>query len=169
MSRSVRATEEIIIPVGPLRRLVAIFLTVAIILALVWIAASQRDRIAVALGGTPATYIDSRLYQSVVLTTNQVYFGKLRIDGDVYLLTDVYSLNASNDTSSNSVQIVKRGDELNGPQEPLVIPGRAVLFFENMRADSQVMQAIGKIKLGQTSTPVPATPRPATPAPSPTR
>lgn len=167
-----RPTDAILIPVAPLRRLVGAAIALVVVVALVSIAVSQRDRIALLFGGTPAAYIDAGTYQSVVLTTNQVYFGRLRIDGDVYLLTDVYSLNASTDTSSDTVQLVKRGRELSGPTEPLVIPGRSVLFFENMRPDSQVMQAIGKIRLGQTSTPPPATATPArtaTPAPSASR
>lgn len=132
----------------------------------------QRDRIALAIGGTPAAYVDTTTYQSVVLVTNQVYFGRLRIDGDVYLLTDVYQLNASSDSNSGTVQLVKRGSELSGPAEPLVIPGRSVLFFENMKQDSQVMQAIRQIKSGNVSTPPPAqpsAPRTVTPSPSASR
>jgi len=135
----------------------------------------QRDRVSVLLGGTPVAYVDTSTYQSVVLVTNQVYFGRLRIDGDVYLLSDVYSFSASSDASTGTVQLVKRGSELNGPAEPLVIPGRSVLFFENMRTDSQVVQAIAKIKSGQTST-LPPTAAPTatatptrTPAPSASR
>ena len=134
---------------------------------------SQRDRIRLLLGGTEAAYIDASTYQSVVLTTNQVYFGKLKIDGDVYTLTDVYSFSGAVDPqTTGTVQLVKRGNELNGPEEPLVIPGRSVLFFENMRTDSQVMQAIRQIRSGNVSTPPPAqptVPRTVTPSPSATR
>lgn len=145
-----------------------------LLVALVVVAVvSQRERIRVALGGTEAAYVDPGTYQSVVLLTNQVYFGRLRIDGDVYTLSDVYSFSGAVDPqTTGTVQLVKRGNELHGPAEPLVIPGRAVLFFENMRPDSQVMQAIGKIKGGQTSTPPPAAPtsaRTASPAPSASR
>jgi hypothetical protein len=121
------------------------------------------------LAGSESAYIDRTTYQSVVLITNQVYFGKLSIDGEVYTLTDVYSLNAAGDTGG-TVQLVKRGNELHGPEEPLVVPSRSVLFFENMRPDSQVMQAIAKIRAGQTSTLPPATATPArTATPSPSR
>ena len=169
MSRSARSDDAITIPVASLRRLVTIVVVLIVLAAIAALAMAQRDRLALAFGGTPAAYIDQSTYQSVVLTTNQVYFGKLRLDGDVYLLTDVYSLNAGSDASSGSVQLVKRGGELNGPEDPLVIPGRSVLFFENMRQDSQVMNAIRQIKSGNipaaTATPV----RTATPAPSATR
>lgn len=171
MSRSARSDDAITIPVAPLRRLFTIVVVLVVLVALIAAALAQRDRLAIAFGGTPAAYIDQSTYQSVVLTTNQVYFGKLRLDGDVYLLTDVYSLNAGSDASS-SVQLVKRGGELNGPEDPLVMPGRSVLFFENMRPDSQVMVAIRQIKSGNIPTAAPATATPVrttTPTPSATR
>ena len=151
---------------APLRRLLALLVGLVAIAFLVVVALQVRTLVA----GSASAYVDATTYQSVVLTTNQVYFGKLKIDGDVYTLTDVYALNATGDTGSGTIQLVKRGSELNGPEEPLVIPGHAVLFFENMRPDSQVMQAIAKIRSGQTSTPPPATATPArTATPSPTR
>lgn len=172
MSQRPRSNDAILIPVGPLRRILGVLAVLALLVIAASVLVGQRDRIRLALGGTEAAYIDTTRYQSVVLLSNQVYFGKLRIDGDVYLLTEVYSLTAPSDSSSDTVQLVKRGNELSGPEEPLVIPGRSVLFFENMRPDSQVMQAIGKIRSGQTSTPPPATATPArtaTPAPSASR
>lgn len=173
MSQRPRAGDAIIIPVGPLRRIVGIVVILALVVIIAFVLVAQRDRIRLALGGTEAAYVDTTTYQSVVLLSNQVYFGKLRIDGDVYTLTDVYSFSGNSDPqTTGTVQLVKRGSELHGPGEPLVIPGRSVLFFENMRTDSQVVQAIGKIKLGQTSTPPPATATPArtaTPAPSASR
>jgi len=171
-TRSPRSNDAIAIPVAPLRRLLVVLVVVAIVLIIGSALLAQRDKIAVALGGTPAAYIDTSTYQSVVLTTNQVYFGRLRIDGDVYLLSDVYSFSAASDASTGTVQLVKRGSELNGPQEPLVMPGRSVLFFENMRTDSQVMKAISQIKAGNVSTPQPAQATPArtsSPTPSATR
>lgn len=160
--------DEIAIPVGPLRRLFWIIVSLALIVIVAFVLVAQRDRIRIALGGTEAAYIDTTTYQSVVLTTNQVYFGKLRIDGDVYTLTDVYSFSGTSDAASGTVQLVKRGSELHGPDEPLVAPGRSVLFFENMRNDSQVMNAIRQIKAGNT-TPLATPARTATPTPSASR
>ena len=168
MNQSAQRNDAISIPVAPLRRLIAFAAIVVVIVLVVIGVLSQRDRIQLVLGGTEAAYIDTTTYQSVVLSTNQVYFGKLRIDGDVYLLTDVYSLNASSETASGTVQLVKRGGELSGPTEPLVVPGRSVLFFENMRNDSQVMNAIRQIRAGNT-TPLATPALTATPTPSASR
>jgi hypothetical protein len=169
LSTRPRANDAILIPVSSVRRVVTIIVVLALVLIAGAVLVAQRERIRLALGGTEAAYIDTTTYQSVVLVTNQVYFGRLRIDGDVYTLSDVYSFSANSDASTGQVQLVKRGSELHGPEEPLVIPGRSVLFFENMRTDSEVVQAIGKIRSGQTSTPPPATASPqrsASPSPS---
>jgi len=169
LSQRPRANDAIVIPVEPIRRLIFLVVTVLAIAALALVVSGQRDRFRSLFVATESSFIDATTYQSVVLSTNQVYFGKLKIEGDVYTLTDVYSLTGS-DPSGGTVQLVKRGNELHGPEEPLVIPGRSVLFFENMRPDSQVMQAIAKIRAGQTSTPPPATATPArTATPSPSR
>jgi hypothetical protein len=167
LSPSAAPDDAITIPVAPLRRL--LFLVVALVAVALLVVLALRAR--ALLEGSASAYVDATTYQSVVLTTNQVYFGKLRIDGDVYTLSDVYSLSAASDTGG-TIQLVKRGSELHGPEEPLVIPSRSVLFFENMRPDSQVMQAIAKIRAGQTSTLPPATAAPArtaTPTPSASR
>lgn len=171
--RPPRRDDTLAIPISAVRRLLLALVLLLIVVGLGALLVAQRDRIRLALGGTEAAYINATTYQSVVLLSNQVYFGKLRIDGDVYTLSDVYSFSGASDPqTSGTVQLVKRGSELHGPEEPLVIPGRSVLFFENMRPDSQVVQAIGKIRSGQTSTPPPATVAPArtaTPAPSASR
>ena len=90
--RPPRRDDAITIPVAPLRRLLTIVVVLVVLGGLAIFALAQRDSIRAAFGGAEASYIDNTTYQSVVLTTNQVYFGKLRIDGDVYVLTEVYSL-----------------------------------------------------------------------------
>ena len=161
--------DAITIPVGAARRALGIALVLVIAAIVLATLIAQRDRIAMWLGATEPAYIDTSTYQSVVLTTNQVYFGRLRIDGDSYTLTDVYSFSGAVDPSQTGVvHLVKRGNELHGPSEPLVIPARSVLFFENMRQDSQVMKAIAQIRSGNVSTPPPAQSTPArTASPSP--
>ncbi len=167
--RQPRRDDAILVPVSAIRRtLVWVIVLLAIVLAaaLLW---QNRDRLFVS---RDAAYIDVTTYQAVFLTGGQAYFGKLEINGDTYVLRDAYYLNAPTDGAQSLGQLLRRGGELHGPTEPMVIPARSVLFFENMRQDSQVMSAIRQIKSGQTVTPPPATASPArtaTPAPSPTR
>jgi len=70
---------------------------------------------------------------------------------------------ATNDgtQSGQAGQLIKRGRELHGPREPMVIPNSSVLFLENLRDDGDVATAIRKFKAGEipaaTPTPVPPT------------
>lgn len=152
--RPPRRDDTIAIPVGPIRRLigaVAIVAVIALVAALLW---SQRDR----LFPNEDRRVDHSTYQALFLTSSQVYFGKLSIEGETYLLRDVFYLNAPQG-GTGAGQLVKRGNELHGPTEPMVVPAESVLFFENMRTDSEVMAAIRAFKSG-------ATPPPAAPAPT---
>lgn len=103
-------------------------------------------------------------YQAVFLTNGQVYFGKLADTGDWLQLTDIYYLQvtqplqqaATSDASKNetpntastsaqtqpNIQLVKLGSELHGPEDSMNIDRDKVLFWENMKDDSKVVQAI---------------------------
>jgi hypothetical protein len=150
-----RRDDVVAIPIGALRRLiltVAVLGIVVLIGAVVW---QQRDRL---IAAAPDPF-DESVYQAVFLVTDQVYFGKLRIDGDRYLLSDVYYVSQPGGGAQG--QLVKRGTELHAPRDPMIIPAHSVLFVENMREDSEVAVAIRQLRSGQGS---PA----ATLAPSPT-
>lgn len=93
-------------------------------------------------------------YQSVFLTNGQVYFGKLSVFNNEYMqLTDIYYLQnggvIQNGTGSNpneQLSLVKLGAELHGPEDTMYIPKTQVQFFENLKADSKVVQAINEYK-----------------------
>ena len=109
--------------------------------------------------------IDKTSYQAVFLLSSQVYFGHLTIEGDEYQFRDVFYLNPPAEGSQRG-QLVKRGNELHGPSEPMIIPARSVLFWENMREDSEVAAAIRLFRSGQVPTALPVTPAPTSAAPS---
>lgn len=102
-------------------------------------------------------------YQAVFLTNGQVYFGKLMRNPGGYKLTDIYYLQvtqplqqAGNDSSKAptatgtaantqpNVQLVKLGSELHGPEDAMYLSGQNVLFWENLKSDSKVVDAINK-------------------------
>lgn len=100
-------------------------------------------------------------YQSLFLTNGQVYFGKLRATtGSNYKITDIYYLQtqsqppASTDAKNQqqqaqqqqNIQLVKLGNEIHGPQDEMVIPKAQVLFWENLKTDGKVAQAIQQEK-----------------------
>lgn len=111
-------------------------------------------------GKNDAVAIDSGRYQAVFFTNGQVYFGKLQSANNSYLkLTDVYYLQteaADTDSSSQSlqgaakdqsnVQLIKLGDEIHGPEDEMVISKDQVLFYENLKDDSRVVQSIAQHK-----------------------
>jgi hypothetical protein len=149
------------------RVLVALAVVVAGALVL-FVVVTQRERVF----ASEDRRVDHSTYQAVFLTSSQVYFGKLTIDGNDYLLSDVFYLNAPAQGSSSG-QLVKRGNELHGPTEPMIIPASSVLFIENMRGDSEVIAAIRAFKAGVTPAPSAApslvpTAAPTTAAPTPT-
>jgi hypothetical protein len=102
-------------------------------------------------------------YQAVFLTNGQVYFGKISEDGSWMKLTDIYYLQvtqplqqtANADTSKtatpsgtstppsqSNIQLVKLGSELHGPEDAMYVEKDKILFWENMKDDSKVVQAI---------------------------
>lgn len=96
-------------------------------------------------------------YQAVFLTNNQTYFGKIvDMSPDTITLTDVYYLrNASSNTNKDQqpsdqqqqVSLVKLGkSEVHGPEDEMHLDRRQVLFWENIRDDSQVTKSIKQQK-----------------------
>lgn len=90
-------------------------------------------------------------YQAVFLSNNQVYFGKLsRAKSDYPVLRDVYYLQVTQGLQPQSpnqqLQLVKLGNEIHGPSDEMRINREHILFYENLKADSQVVRAIEAFK-----------------------
>lgn len=100
-------------------------------------------------------------YQAVFLNNNQVYFGKLEeVNRDWVKLSDVYYLQVTGglqqaagsdntkpeEDKQQEMKLVKLGSELHGPQDVMFIGRDKVMFWENMKDDSKVMEAINKYK-----------------------
>jgi len=89
-------------------------------------------------------FIDLDAYQAVFLTSDQIYFGQLKnIGADYLLLSDVYYVKVT----ESGGQLVKLGAiEPHGPTDKMIINKDQVLFWENMRFDSQVVKTIQSMK-----------------------
>lgn len=110
--------------------------------------------------------IDKDKYQAVFLAGGQVYFGRMEVvDGDYLKLIDVFypqlsatsqdsstgdsdNINNVSDNSSSSLKLTKLGGEIHGPEDKMVINRQQVLFIENLKPDSKVVQLIKDHKLG---------------------
>ena len=91
-------------------------------------------------------------YQAVFLTNDQVYFGKVgKSLGDQVLLTDIYYLQVSQPLQPSSpepnVNLVKLGNELHGPADIMRINRDHILFIEDLKPDSKVVEAIKNYKI----------------------
>ncbi len=105
---------------------------------------------------TPA--LNGNSYYAVFLTNDQVYFGHLTNVDDRYLtLTSIYYLKAADSLQANSaasstaatadqskLTLIKLGNEIHGPKDNMQINRQNVLFYEELKDDSQVVKTINK-------------------------
>ena len=118
-------------------------------------------------------------YQAVFLTNGQVYFGKLEDVHDRYVtLTDIYYLQVNQQLQQGQqetgqqpqLSLVKLGNELHGPLDEMQINRDHILFFEDIKEDGRVAQAIAEYKANpeaanqQQQTPQTQTPQTNTPS-----
>lgn len=160
-------SQAIVIPISALRRLFVILVVLLVLATAVLFVRSLLVRPGVAALFPPSAgaVIDRSSYQAVFLTNGSTFFGKLEPEGDDwFLLSDVFYLTSSD----QGTQLIKRGNEPQGAREPMIIPRDQVLFIENMRDDSDVVNLIRRFKSGQIPSATPP-PTSTTPRPSATR
>ena len=94
--------------------------------------------------------IDSATYQAIFLGNDQIYFGKLKnIDSQYPILDEVYYIRLEGE-GATSGQLVKLGEtEPHGPQNQMILNRDHILFWENLRNDSRIVQTIRSLKLNQ--------------------
>lgn len=138
-------------------------------------------------------------YQAVFLTNGQVYFGKISgQDDNTVTLKDIYYLQviqpplqgqqqtgqqqtaqqqAAAAAAQPQISLVKLGSELHGPVDEMHIYKSQILFYEDMKDDGKVAQAIKQYQANPNPAPAAAGQQPApaagqaapapTPAPTP--
>jgi hypothetical protein len=160
--------NAIVVPISALRRIFVMLLVLIAVILGVLVVRTQlfRAGISTLFAPGPTEVIDRNAYQAVFLTNGQTFFGRLQEQGDDWFtMTEIFYVSASD---QGPTQIIKRGNELQGPKEPMLISKRQVLFIENLRDDSDIVTAIRKFRSGQlpAATQPPVTPAPTTAAPS---
>lgn len=94
-------------------------------------------------------------YQAVFLSNGQVYFGKItKITKDTMKIEDIYYLNEgavdnSGNATSDTIGLTKLGKELHSPDDAMMLERKNVLFWENLKSDGKVAQAIADHKSAQ--------------------
>ena len=92
--------------------------------------------------------IDPTKYQVVSLVTGQVYFGKLQNSTGEYLtLTSPFTERAAPVEKADSATpsqtiLIKVHDQTYGPDDSIAVRADQVIFWQNLRDDSKVTQAI---------------------------
>ncbi len=137
--------------------ILAVVVVVIVVLGLVF-----RDR----LFGSPATKKSAVMvkpsgYQAIFLSNGQVYFGKLaEANSSFATMTDVFYLQVvqpplqgqqeqapqAQQGQQPQISLVKLGNELHGPLDEMKINREHILFYENLKEDGQVVQAIKNYK-----------------------
>ena len=85
------------------------------------------------------------------MENSKVYFGKMEgADSDEPKLTDVFTLNVNttqaegSDTPQTDFELVKMTDQFQSPTDLLVLSRNKILYWEPLKDDSRVVEAIGK-------------------------
>lgn len=113
--------------------------------------------IVVLLGAVLAAYfilpkgerINTNGYQVVYMATGQAYFGQLQNTGGEYLrlktpysAQDVSASDSENGDTQSSTTLIKVSQQQYGPEDMMSLKSDQVLFWQNLRDDSKVVQAI---------------------------
>lgn len=98
--------------------------------------------------------VDPNKYQAVFLTNGQVYFGRVsRASRDTVRITDIYYLQVQQSVQGQDskdagnkpkadTSLIKLGSELHGPDDAMYVPKSQILFWENLKGDGKVVDAI---------------------------
>ncbi|MDP2736693.1 MAG: hypothetical protein Q8O59_02830 [bacterium] len=112
--------------------------------------------------GRLSDWADFSRYQAVFLSNGQVYFGKVT-DANIQtlVLENIYYLrsagnlqtseakNSTTTPETDNFSLVKLGNELHGPEDKMSINLSQVLFVEDLKIDSKVVEAIRAYELKQ--------------------
>lgn len=96
--------------------------------------------------------VSSSGWQAVFLSNGQVYFGKIADENsNTLVLKEIYYLQVTQQIQpaqegqtqpQQNLSLVKLGNELHGPQDEMKINRDHVLFTEDLKTDSRVVEAI---------------------------
>lgn len=96
--------------------------------------------------------VDRGKYQAVFLTSGQVYFGHMKeVNSSYAVLEDIYYLQVNQElqpstSKQQQISLIKLGNEIHGPEDEMFVPKSQIIFWENMKVDSTVVQAIAEAK-----------------------
>lgn len=105
--------------------------------------------------GAASINLSSDKYQAVFVSNGQTYYGKLHaFESNYPYLTEVYYLalqpqqefNTTPTPAPQNFTVYSLIQDLHGPEDKIVFNKQSILFVEELRDDSSVLQAINNIK-----------------------
>jgi hypothetical protein len=124
---------------------------IILLIGIVTLVAGTALLMGVGRSASEASSVRDEGMQAVFLNGGQVYFGNIDDLNDSFLrLTNIYYLRVnqqvqpdSNSTAkANDISLVKLGCELHGPKDEMLINRDQVVFWENLKDDGQVAEAV---------------------------
>ncbi len=129
----------------PFKRLVTLVAIILIVLIVLWLVSQ--------LTGADIFGIKKSKWQAVFLSNGQVYFGRVVKETsknvvlrEIYYLQVAQPIQPGEAQAAQDLSLVKLGNELHGPMDEMRINRQQVLFIEDLRKDSKVVQAISQYK-----------------------
>jgi len=97
----------------------------------------------------PMDTVKTDQYQAVLLANGQAYFGKIKAFNSEYVkIESIYyfqnnQINQTNqDQNNQQLTLTKLGNEIHGPEDVMFIERQQLVFWENLKDDSKVVQTI---------------------------
>lgn len=129
---------------GAARRVIKkVLCVIVIVAALIWIDTSFNI-----LSSSQTNKQARTQLQTVFLTNGQVYFGALSRHGIGYWRLDrahyvqIAKAAEGGESQETRTTLKKLSDDMHRPQDTLIIPAGNILFWQSLRSDSPVAQAI---------------------------
>ncbi len=134
------------------------FASVALLFSATLLVVALLVFLAVSKPRSEATFVENDKYQAVFLNGGQVYFGQVTHLNNSYLrLVDIYYLRVNQQVQpaegedvpipqEGDISLVKLGCELHGPEDEMLVNMDQIIFWENLRPDGQVSEAIATFK-----------------------
>ena len=92
-------------------------------------------------------------WQAIFLSSGETFFGRVKSENndsvilqDIYYLQDIQSLHQGSDGTVKDFSLVKLGNEIHGPFDEMRINRSHILYVEDLKKDSKVVQAIERYK-----------------------
>lgn len=137
---------------GWIGKVVTILVIVVVILAGLYLVSRYTKWNILNVNKEGASKVETTGWQAVFLSNGQVYFGRVTKQNEQMLvLKDIYYLQVAQSpqpapegqaNQQQNLSLVKLGNELHGPKDAMAINMAHVLFTEELKSDSKVVDAI---------------------------